>query len=168
MPRCPNCSYILALLEKRRLYKCASCGKLFFQKGIEFKEFREQNKKQKELDKQELERQLKLRRKLLKAPNKKPDPSIKQKRLQEYREAYYESHKAQILAYKQIWRKNAKERNNTTRKRYRVLNREQVMAWSRINYWRQAQKGMVLRQFFSRDNDEGSKNHCPLLHFRNY
>ncbi|HLC37357.1 MAG TPA: hypothetical protein VJJ53_01085 [Candidatus Nanoarchaeia archaeon] len=45
MPRCPNCSYMLVLLEKRRKYKCAKCSKLFFQKEIDNRHFREQNKR---------------------------------------------------------------------------------------------------------------------------
>ena len=45
MLRCPNCSYKLVLLSYRPKYKCALCSKLFPQKDIESKEFREFNKR---------------------------------------------------------------------------------------------------------------------------
>ena len=48
MPRCLKCNYKLVLLEDRRKYKCAKCGKLFPQKEIDDKEFRELNKGEKE------------------------------------------------------------------------------------------------------------------------
>jgi len=57
MPRCPNCFYELVLLEKRRKYKCAKCGKLFPQKEIDDKEFRERNKKRREQAKKEARRE---------------------------------------------------------------------------------------------------------------
>jgi len=80
MPRCPNCSYILVLLEKRGKYKCAKCGKLFLRKEVESKDFREYNKRQKETDKEEFNRQLKLRRKTLKPRIKKyVQPQFKEK-----------------------------------------------------------------------------------------
>ncbi len=63
MLRCPNCSYKLVLLLRRRKYKCAKCSKLFSQKKIDYAEFRRLNKLQKELDKQSLKQ--KKRQKLL-------------------------------------------------------------------------------------------------------
>jgi len=48
--RCPNCSYLLVLLEKRRRYKCAKCGKVYLRKEIEHKDFRERNISQRRLD----------------------------------------------------------------------------------------------------------------------
>ena len=48
MPKCPNCDYLLVLLEHRRKYKCAKCGRLFLQQKVDSKEFREWNKKRRE------------------------------------------------------------------------------------------------------------------------
>ena len=143
MPRCPNCSYTLVLLEKRRKYKCSKCGKLFLRKEVESKDFRIYNKFQKQKDTEEFDRQSKLRRKSLK-PRKVIDPKIKQKKIREYRAAYYLKNKVKILAYKREWRKKAKERNNQTRKLYRQNKREIVKIWSRIHYWRQMQGNLAL------------------------
>lgn len=143
MPRCPNCSYILVLLEKRSKYKCAKCGRLFPQKEIENKEFREWNEEQREKNKEDFDKQLKLRRKSLK-PRKKIDPKEKQKRLREYRLAYYQKNKAKILAYKKKWRKMTKTRNNQTRRVYRQNHKNMVKIWSRIHYWRQMQRNLAI------------------------
>jgi len=43
MAKCLNCNYTLVLLEHRRKYKCAKCGKLFPQSEIDNKEFVEWN-----------------------------------------------------------------------------------------------------------------------------
>jgi len=142
MPRCSNCSYILVLLEKRRKYKCAKCGRLYFKKEVESKEFRQQNKYQKGEDKEDFDRQLKLRRKTLK-PRKKIDPKVKQKKLREYRTSYYQKNRAKILVYKKEWRKRAKEKNNKTRKVYRRKHNGLIRVWSRIHYWRQMQKQLL-------------------------
>ena len=55
MPRCPNpkCNYQLVLLESKGKYKCALCGKLYSQKEIDFKEFREFNEKERTKAKKE-------------------------------------------------------------------------------------------------------------------
>ena len=50
LPRCPNCSFALVLLEKRLKYKCGKCGKLYLQKEIDDKTVRQWNVKQRELD----------------------------------------------------------------------------------------------------------------------
>ena len=85
MPRCPNCSYILVLLERRGKYKCAKCGKLYPQKEIDDKEFREHNKRQKERDKDDYERQRILRLKH-KPHRHKVSSREKQKKLTEYKD----------------------------------------------------------------------------------
>jgi transcription initiation factor TFIIIB Brf1 subunit/transcription initiation factor TFIIB len=51
MPKCPNCEYMLVLLEKRMKYKCAKCGRLFRQKEIDIKEFAEWNKNERAKEK---------------------------------------------------------------------------------------------------------------------
>ena len=44
------CSFKLVLLPYRPRYKCAKCGRLFSQKEIENKSFRQWNEKERELD----------------------------------------------------------------------------------------------------------------------
>lgn len=56
---CPNCGYELVLLERRRKYKCALCSKLFPQRKIKNKGFRNWNKVQKQLDFQKYEQERK-------------------------------------------------------------------------------------------------------------
>ena len=50
MPTCPNCSYELVLLSSRPKYKCALCSRLYPQREVETKAFREWNKRQREND----------------------------------------------------------------------------------------------------------------------
>tara|TARA_Y100000034_G_scaffold136916_1_gene217088 strand:+ start:15217 stop:15411 length:195 start_codon:yes stop_codon:yes gene_type:complete len=54
MAHCPNCNYTLALLEHRRKYKCAKCGKLFSQIDIDNKEFVEWNKERRAEEKKKI------------------------------------------------------------------------------------------------------------------
>ena len=56
MPTCPNCSYKVVLLSNRPKYRCALCSRLYSQKHVENKEFREWNKIQKLLDIEEFGR----------------------------------------------------------------------------------------------------------------
>lgn len=95
MPRCPNCSYILVFLEKRCKYKCAKCGKLFSQKYIEDKEFKEWNQRQRILDKEAL-KQRKPRTKQTKEEKaqKAKEWRIRNKeKIKAYRKKYYEQNK---------------------------------------------------------------------------
>lgn len=133
MPRCPNCSYILVLLEKRGKYKCAKCSKLFLRKEVESKEFREYNKRQKETDKEEFDKQLKLRRKTLKPRKRKeisPEEKLeRQKKLKEYKLAYY---------------KENKDRSNLIRNNYRARFKDQTKLLWRLDYWRRKQRDLAL------------------------
>jgi len=130
MPRCPKCSYILVLLERRNKYKCAKCGKLFLKKEIDDKEFKQWNRRQRQDDKEKFEKQLKLRRKTLKPQGrKKVDSKEQQKNLLEYRTAKYNENKE---IYKKInlnyYKKNreiltAKARHRYDQNKQAILNR---------------------------------------------
>lgn len=146
MPRCPNCSYILVLLEKRGKYKCSKCGKLFLKKEIDDKDFREWNKQQREQTKEDFNKQLKLRRKTLK-PKKKIDPIEQQKKLKEYRLACYYKYREKILKQKKGYRRRTKEKQNNYRKNYRAKHNTLTQILSRIHYWRQMQKELTLSLF---------------------
>ncbi|MFH1592199.1 MAG: hypothetical protein ABIB47_02430 [Candidatus Woesearchaeota archaeon] len=58
---CPNCNYVLVLLERRLKYKCALCSKLYPKKEIENRNFRIWNEKQRDLDKHNLSLETKKR-----------------------------------------------------------------------------------------------------------
>jgi len=56
MTRCPNCSYLLVFLERKRKYKCARCSRLYSQseiKKVETKQFKEKHILQRIEDKKE-------------------------------------------------------------------------------------------------------------------
>ena len=65
MPTCQNCGYELVLLSSKPKYKCALCSRLYPQKEVETKAFREWNKKQRELDIYNLEFEKKIKLKSL-------------------------------------------------------------------------------------------------------
>ncbi len=145
MNRCPNCSFALVLLERRRKFKCSKCRRLFSQKFIEDREFKEWNKRKREEDKDRYEYE----RKVLEVKRRKKygDLRDKQKKLAEYRTLYYWRHRNEILAYKKQYRQTAKERNNEYKRMYRAKNQDRVRLWSRIAYWRQKQKRLAVQTF---------------------
>ena len=175
MPRCPNCSYILVLLEYRGKYKCAKCGKLFLSKDIDNKEFREYNKNQRKNDEVEYEKQRLLRRFTLK-PRKKDDPEY-QKKLTEFRAAQYQANKGKyktinaeyykkhkdhildkcheryelkkdyILSHHKVYLQKNKEKIKLTIRKYLLNHQEELHQMRRIISWRQSQKGLVGRVF---------------------
>lgn len=59
--KCPKCYYQLVLRENSRKYKCPVCKKRFPQKELELNEFLENNKKEKEKDKGELQKEIETR-----------------------------------------------------------------------------------------------------------
>jgi transcription initiation factor TFIIIB Brf1 subunit/transcription initiation factor TFIIB len=176
MPRCPNCSYILVLLERRGKYKCAKCGKLYPQKQIDDKEFRGYNKRQREKDKEDYEQQLRLRLKY-KPHRHKVSSKEKQKKLTDFKAVHYALHKGYyrkinaqqyqkfkekilakaqeryeknreaILKRNKMWQSNNKERSRETHKKYRQANRDKIGLINRIAYWRQRQKKLAIEYF---------------------
>ena len=144
MPKCPNCFYELVLLEYRRRYKCAKCGRVYLQHDTELKEFVEFNKRQRKLDEEALTekrlKQLELKnfQKEQKQIQKTEERSIKYKQ-------HYEINKDSILikqrAYRRLNRQKIKEQG---RNRYR-LNIEEKRQFSRIKFWRAEQKLLAVR-----------------------
>ena len=99
MPRCPNCFYELVLLEHKRKYKCAKCGRLFPQKEIDDKEFREWNKKEKD----------KLWRKIYKRRISKKEA---RKRNKEAWKKWWQKNKEKILAKEKELRLERQKKKN--------------------------------------------------------
>ena len=151
MPRCPKCNYILVLLEKRLKYKCAKCGSLYLQKSTEYRDFRNWNKIQRELDKHNLKLESK-RKKLSEEERKlKTRENAKKYRLEnkiKYRihsQKFYYKNKDNILAHKKIYRQVSKDKYNEWKKTYRNHNIERTRLLTRISFWRNKQKRLALR-----------------------
>src|SRR3989344_8395666 len=108
MSKCPNCYYELVLLEKRRKYKCAKCGKLFPQHDIEVKEFHEFNKRQKKFDREEIFGKPQHQTKLTEFEKKQRRKEYYEKnkdKLLKHKADYYESNRNTLVEKSRHWRK---------------------------------------------------------------
>ena len=133
MPRCPNCNYILVLLQHRMKYKCAKCGKLFLQKQIEDKEFQKYNEQQRQLDNENFKKELESRKRpRLTAEEKKQKLEENQ---QEYREKNREKLREQ---------NRARDRKEDQKIWYHK-NPDRLRSHGRLKYWRQKQKMLTLQ-----------------------
>ena len=109
-PQCPNCNYSLVLLTNRGKYKCSLCSGLFPQMEIENKNFREWNKRQKEVDfddyKKEKEKDS-IQNKMIKSGLKDLFLGTVESRIKEYRKSYYLKNRKQVrLRQKEAYLKN--------------------------------------------------------------
>ena len=172
MPTCPNCGYELVLLFRPK-YKCSLCSKLFPQKQIENCNFRNWNKKQKELDLHNLELEEKQikgilnENKILRAfrllfRNKKPRIKLtseeKELRKKNYAKWYYHKFKEKLLEQDDKWRESNQERISLTCKNwltknkdkrtkflkaYRTKNLSLEQQKLRLSHWRRKQKALT-------------------------
>lgn len=163
MAKCLNCNYTLVLLEHRRKYKCAKCGKLFSQTEIDNKEFVEWNKERRAEEKRKLKNELhkeyikKNKEKFKKTQKKWTDKN--RKKLNEYQREYYKKNsekikaqqkerhakkKDEINAKRRSVSEQVKEQQNEKRNARRHANIENTTANSRIEYYRQKQKQLAL------------------------
>lgn len=123
MPRCLNCNYLLVLLERRRKYKCAKCGKLFLQTDIDNREFVEWNKKRRQEYGEKIEQEFK--------KEKKPKLTEEEK-LESNRNS------------QRKWRENNREHYNEQKREYWASNRKHLLEKRKENY--QKRKPEILRQ----------------------
>ena len=160
MPIYQNCSYELVLLSSRPKYKCALCSKLYPQKEVETKTFREWNKRQREndihnlkLEKTQKERTLTENRILkgfrLLFKQKKPrlKLSLEERRerksllnrkwnlknpekVKAMRERYLENHRENIYGYLKEWR---------------VAKQYESRLKQRLTFWRGKQRDLTLQ-----------------------
>ncbi len=165
MAKCINCNYTLVLLEHRRKYKCAKCGKLFPQGEIENKEFVKWNKERRAEEKRKLKNELhkeyikKNKEKFKKTQKKWTDKN--RKKLNEYQREYYKKNSEKIKAQqREKHEKNkdtinekrrgaseqVKKQQNEKRNARRHVNIENTRLNSRIEYYRQKQKALTLTQ----------------------
>jgi len=155
MPRCPNCNYLLVLLENRRKYKCAKCSKLFSQREIDDAEFRVWNKKRRKEDKENIEKEL---QEMIKSSNKKlTKEELHEKKLilqkkwneknreyiNEYKRKYWAKHRDKLLAKRKENYERRKPEILEQQKEYRQNNKEK----SRLKHLRDSQKRLAGRKF---------------------
>jgi len=145
MPRCPNCQYILVLLPNRRRYKCSKCSRLYPQKQIENKDFREWNRQQRKQDK-ETPRPRKPKLTEEERNKRRKDYYLShQKKLLEFSRKHYNKNRNKILARKKVYRQEAKQQYYEWRRKYRENNRERTRLLTRISFWRNKQKRLAVQ-----------------------
>ena len=156
MPTCPNCFYQLVLLKHRGKYKCAKCGRLFFQKEIDTKEFIEMNKRQREADKKALNNKPK---KLTESERKQNQLASSKKwreanpeKIKEYKlknkqacQKYYENNKEKFLTKNRKYRKENGQAIKQRRKNRRLRNVEGARVLNRIGQLRIKQKQLAVQ-----------------------
>lgn len=135
---CPNCSYKLVLLQHRIKYKCALCSRLYLQKEIEAKEFREWNQRLRELDIEAL----KPKKRINKA-KKKPKPRLSPEERRERRLAKKREWNLKNKESKRQWELKNKERRNEYWKGWRKSNLDGSRLKQRLAYWRTKQKELA-------------------------
>jgi hypothetical protein len=117
MPNCPNCSYELTLIERRRRYKCSKCSRLYLQKLIDEKEFREWNRGERVKDRKEI-----------KAEYNRQNVARYQRENKEkvnaYQRKWSKTDKAKA-AFKRYYEKNKKVINEKAKAK-RQLNKEKI------------------------------------------
>jgi len=124
MTVCPKCSYSLVLLEKRRRYKCAKCGRLYMQKPIEDIGFRRWNEKQREFTREEAEKELEQLWSEYRNLNNHTWQMLTEEEKLQKKKDYYQKNRAKLLEMSKSWAKNNKDKASLHKKNYRQNNRE--------------------------------------------
>lgn len=169
MSRCPNCSYVLVFLSDRAKYKCAKCSGVFPQKEIDNKEFRNWNKRQKELDKENLKQTIKQERTINRIRVSKPKLSPEERKLREkeYNKTHYNKNKDKILSKQRekYWENHEKELGRC--RIYRENNRKKKSIYNKK--WIQANKEHYKQWLKSYLNNNKTENKLKkrLGHWRN-
>ena len=122
MPKCPNCYYELVLLEHRQKYKCAKCGRLFPQLGIDSKEFREQNKREREQSRKQWLREVRNNYNAKKAIPKIIE-EIKNPKPKKTKEKYYNKKRDTIINQKKSYRLSLSDQQKKEQNGKRKLRR---------------------------------------------
>ena len=156
MPRCPNCNYKLVLIEHRRKYKCAKCGKLFSQKEIDDKEFRELNNKRraeakKEARKEYCKQYVRENKDKFKVWAKKNYEKNKEK-IREKQKEYYEKHKEELSEKAKEKRRQQtpkeKEKYNFYKRGYWASHNQEVLQKKKKNYQKRKAEILVNQRLY--------------------
>ena len=165
MPRCPNCNYLLVLLEHRRKYKCAKCGKLFPQKEIddaeylkEFRKVREEARKQaaRERDKSYREENKEKIKAWTKENYQKNREKILAKR-KEKKKPLTPEQKEKAKKSNAEWRKKNPERVKEGKRKYWAKHREHLLKKRKENYEKRKPEILARRRLYRQNNSSASK-----------
>ncbi|MFH1332681.1 MAG: hypothetical protein ABIH53_00385 [archaeon] len=157
MARCPNCSYELVLLQRNRKCKCAVCGKLYPQKEVENREFREQNKRERVADIDNIKREHKERM----AEMRKLRIAIRQmfnglpKGPKKYSKDYYRQKKRE-------WRLKNGEKDLNSKREYYRKNKDRFSRRAKLRKLNNLEKYKENQQRWIRNNPEMSRT-CTML-----
>ena len=127
---CPKCSF--ALTELKHRYKCAKCCKVFLKKEVEDFNFRNWNKKQREVDRHNL----KLKR-----------PKLSQEEKEERRalvlKQRYLNKKEEMLKKIRLYQKENKDKINLKYREKRKKNPEYISTLERIKLLKKKQEVLI-------------------------
>ena len=143
MPTCQNCGYELVLLERRLKYKCSLCSRLYPQKEVETRAFREWNVRQRENDLHNLKLEEKNSREIL----------TERKIMKAFRSLFGNPSKNNFPKHKVLAREKRIDlfKKETLGKVYKKrLN-------GRLSFWRYKQKQLAL-QFLKNNKQEASSD----------
>src|SRR3989344_7352780 len=160
MPTCQNCGYELVLLSSRPKYKCALCSKLYQQREVEIKAFREWNKKQRENDIYNLSLEERQRDEILIENGifrgfrflfKQRKPRLKlsheekgeRKNLLNKKWALKNPEKVKIMAKRQL--ETRREEIYNYLKKWRVVKQYESRLKQRLTFWRGKQRDLTLQ-----------------------
>ena len=178
MPTCQKCGYELVLLSSRLKYKCALCSKLYPQKEVETKAFREWNKKQREndfhnikLEKTQRERKITENRILtgfrLLFKQKKPrlnlNPEEKRERLLERKRKWASRNPDKIKAMGNKYLEGHREEVYGYLKKWRVIKQYESRLKQRLTFWRGKQRDLTLQLIENQSYKLSSKEIEKLL-----
>ena len=137
MAVCPNCSFVLVVLPKRRRYKCAKCSRLYPERFVDNREFRRYNQIQRGSTIEETESYFeeiwKAFKLLTQTVREKPKPRKKlseEERKQRARE-YRKKNRARILLLKKKYREKHKDKINSRERQRRIKIRAHLRTASR-------------------------------------
>mgnify|MGYP001560531309 CR=1 FL=1 len=149
------------MLSHRGKYKCAKCGKLFLQKEINDKTFRQWNVKQRELDMHNVELENKQRKDNLaerrtflgfrglfkekKQRVKLSQEERKQRKLETDR-IWRENNRERVSLNSKLWLDKNKDKKLAYLKLWRKNNQEKARLKQRISYWRLKQAKLAQQQ----------------------
>ena len=146
--QCPNCNYSLVLLSSRFKYKCSLCNKLFFQKEIDDKTFRQWNFLQRKTDKENLQR------KRIRLTEEEKNANL---------EKYIQKNREILTLKAKLWREKNKENYNIWVKEYISRDKDKVRLNARIRFWRKKQRELSLQYSENKEHKPCSDEKSSLV-----
>ena len=168
MPRCLNCSYKLVLLSYRPKYKCALCSKLYPEKEIEVKEFREFNRRRRNEDAERFDKEYKEHLARIKEIKKSLRLLFNgfSKTPNEYRKEYYENNKERIKKLNKEWRLRNREYDLKRKQEYSKKNRELLNAKARLKRQTNPEPERLKNKKYRTKNMDMMRTYGMIQHYR--